>query len=122
LKTLIVDNEPDLVVTLERVLRPLGHHCLTAHTRPEAIALIDRERPALLVVDLRVLDEEEDGLAIMRHAQGARPPPALILTSGQVSPKAGLEARQAGAIALPKPFSLATFLETVQYALARPGR
>jgi DNA-binding response OmpR family regulator len=46
---LVVDDEPDLVVTCERLLQRLGHTCLRAHTGSDAMARIDREGPDLVV-------------------------------------------------------------------------
>ena len=46
---LVVDDEPDLVATCERLLGRLGHVALRAYTGPDAMALIDRESPDLVV-------------------------------------------------------------------------
>ena len=49
---LVVDDEPDLVANCERVLQRAGHVSLRAYTGLEALAVIDRETPDLVVVDL----------------------------------------------------------------------
>ena len=59
---LVVDDEPDLVANCERLLRGAGHESLRAHTGPDAISLIDRERPDLVVADLRL--PGMDGLTV----------------------------------------------------------
>jgi CheY-like chemotaxis protein len=119
-KTLIVDDEPDLVVTCVRLLRPLGHICLTASTGRDAIRLIDAERPNLVVTDLRL--ETEDGLEVARYARGVRPPIPVILITAYASRETWREAQEAGAaIYLPKPFSTVQFLGAVRHALATPG-
>ena len=116
-KTLIVDDEPDLVTTCVRLLRQIGHVCVTAHTGREAIDLIDAERPNLVVTDLRL--PTGDGLAVARYARGASPPVPVILTTAYVSRESRREAHEAGAaIYLPKPFSTGEFLEAVRRALA----
>ncbi len=118
-KTLIVDDEPDLVATCVRLLGQLNHMCLTAKTGGEAIRLIDAERPNLVVTDLRL--PTLDGLAVARHARRVSPPVPVILTTAYGSPRVEVEAREAGAtVYLAKPFSTAQLLAAVRQALANP--
>jgi CheY-like chemotaxis protein len=113
---LVVDDEPDLVANCERLLQRAGHESLRAHTGPDAIALIDRERPDLVVADLRL--PGVDGLAVARHARGHVPPIPVILITAYDSPQARAGARESGAsIYLAKPFANAAFLDAVQRAL-----
>jgi two-component system nitrogen regulation response regulator GlnG len=113
---LVVDDEPDLVTTLERLLQGLGHTCLHAHTAPDAIARIDREGPDLVVTDLRL--PGTGGLAVARHARRHIPPIPVILITGYDSAQARTAARESGVDAyLSKPFSNAAFLDAVQRVL-----
>jgi CheY-like chemotaxis protein len=113
---LVVDDEPDLVATCERLLQRIGHASLRAHTGPDAMALIDREGPDLVVADLRL--PGADGLAVARHARGHVPPIPVILITAYDSPQARSAARESGAgIYLAKPFSNVAFLDAVQRAL-----
>lgn len=113
---LVVDDEPDLVANCERLLQRAGHESRRAHTGPDAIALIDRERLDLVVADLRL--PGVDGLAVVRHARGRVPPIPVILITAYDSPQARAAARETGAsIYLAKPFSNAAFLDAVQRAL-----
>lgn len=119
-KTLIVDDEPDLLETCARLLQQAGHTCLTAHTAREAVALIDAERPNLVVTDFRL--PTIDGLAVARYARRASPPPPVIVITAYTTPHAKREAHQAGAtVFLPKPFSATEFLDAVNRALASPA-
>lgn len=118
-KTLIVDDEPDLLNTCVRLLRQVGHSCLTACTGQEAIGLIDAEHPNLVVTDLRL--PTVNGLAVARYARRASPPVPVILITAYSSFEGKREARAAGAtVYLPKPFSAAEFLDAVDRALATP--
>ncbi len=113
---LVVDDEPDLVANCERLLLRLGHVSLRAHTGTEALALIDREKPDLVVSDLRL--PGADGLAVTRHARRHVPPIPVILITAYDSPEARRAASESGAeVYLAKPFSNATFLDAVQRAL-----
>jgi CheY-like chemotaxis protein len=116
-KILLVDDEPDLLASWERVLRPLGHACLTASTGPDAIALIDREAPDLVVTDLR-LPGGVDGLAVARHARAHVPSISVLLISAHDSDQAREAAREIGVSAfLAKPLANAAFREAVQRVL-----
>jgi CheY-like chemotaxis protein len=113
---LVVDDEPDLVANCERLLQRAGHVPLRAHTGPDAITLIDREEPDLVVADLRL--PGVDGLAVARHARGHVPPIPVILITAYDSTQARAAARESGVGAyLAKPFSNAAFVDAVQRAL-----
>jgi CheY-like chemotaxis protein len=111
-----VDDEPDLLENCERLLRPLGHIYLSAGVGLDAIALIDRERPDLVVTDLRL--PGTDGLAVAQHARSRVPPIPVILITAYDSARARRGAREASVAAyLTKPFTNAAFLDTVQRVL-----
>jgi len=113
---LVVDDEPDLVANCERLLLRLGHVSLRAHTGIEALALIDREKPDLVVCDLRL--PGVDGLAVTRRARGHVPPIPVILITAYDSPEARRAAIESGVeVYLAKPFSNAAFLDAVERAL-----
>ena len=119
-KTLIVEDEPDLLETCVRLLRQVGHSCLTARSGGEAIALIDTEHPDLVVTDLRL--PTLNGLAVTRYARRTSPPVPVVLITGYTSTQAKQEAQAAGAIVfLPKPFSAAEFMGAVNRALGVPS-
>jgi len=109
---LVVDDEPELVASCERLLRRAGHVSLRAYTGPEAIALIDSDQPDLVVADFRL--PKADGLAVARHARAHLPPIPVILITAYDSLQARQAAREAGVGAyLAKPFSNAEFLQAV---------
>ena len=113
---LVVDDEPDLVANCERLLQRIGHTSLRAHTGPDAIALIDRDAPDLVVADLRL--PGADGLAVTRHARRHVPPIPVILITGYDSPQTRRAAAESGAeVYLAKPFSNAAFLDAIERAL-----
>jgi CheY-like chemotaxis protein len=113
---LVVDDEPELAANCERVLQREGHLCLQAHTGPDAIRLIDRERPDLVVTDLRL--PGVGGLTVARHARSRVPPIPVILITAYDSPQARIAAKESGVSSyLAKPFSNAAFLQLVERAL-----
>jgi DNA-binding response OmpR family regulator len=51
-KVLIADDEPNIVVSLEYLLKRAGYTVLVARDGQEAIETIRRERPALVLLDV----------------------------------------------------------------------
>jgi CheY-like chemotaxis protein len=62
---LIVEDDPDLGRVLARLLERHGTQVLLARTGRQAIELIDRQRPDLLVLDLIL--PEGDGFDVVDH-------------------------------------------------------
>jgi CheY-like chemotaxis protein len=116
-KILIVDDEPDLVETCVRLLKPLGNICLSAYDCSEAINLINAECPDLLVLDYNL--PEGCGLDVLKYAREKTPKiPVIIMTAYHTS-RTVQEAYDAGATAyLRKPFSTAELIKTVRYGLS----
>jgi len=55
-KILIVDDEPDLTSAFGRYFERTGHDVLRARTGEEAIAVVEAEHPALMLLDLKLPD------------------------------------------------------------------
>ena len=51
-KVLIADDEPNILISLEFLMKREGHQVLLARDGLEALALIRSERPALVLLDL----------------------------------------------------------------------
>ncbi len=80
------------------------------------MAMIDRERPDLVVADLRL--PGADGLAVTRHARRQVPPIPVILITGYDSPQTRQAATESGAeVYLAKPFSNGAFLDAIKRVL-----
>lgn len=117
LKVLVVDDEPDLAATCARLLRRMGHVPLVTLSGPEAVELIEREHPDLILTDLRL--PTVDGLAVLRHARRAeRKIPVILFTAytSEVSRRRALE--EGAAVYLSKPFTAASLQAAVELALA----
>jgi CheY-like chemotaxis protein len=116
-RILIVEDEPDLATTCARLFRQMGHTPLVALNGREALTLIDRETPDLIVTDLRL--PGVDGLEVLHHAHrdGRRTP--VILVTAYASEAVRHEAFAAGARGyLIKPFSLVDLRAAVEAAFA----
>lgn len=114
---LVVDDETDMLENITRIFRRTPHECLTAAGGREALALLERHLPDLVLTDLRM--PGLDGLALLRAIKRVSPDTPVVIFTAYASDSAAGEAIRAGATAfLPKPFSAAQLLETVQDALA----
>lgn len=51
-KILVVDDEPDVVMLIERTLKPEGFEVLKAYDGLEALDLVVREKPHLIILDI----------------------------------------------------------------------
>ncbi|HEX4964175.1 MAG TPA: response regulator [Thermoanaerobaculia bacterium] len=120
-RVLIVDDEPNIVLSLEFLLRQQGYEVSVARDGEEALATADELRPDLVVLD--VMLPGLDGFEVCRRLR-ERPELAglkiLLLTARgrEVERVRGLEE---GADAyVRKPFSTRQLMKTVAELLGRP--
>ena len=116
---LVVDDERDLAVTCERLLRRRGWSVLTTGTREGGLAILGREpRPALAIVDRQLPDG--DGLDILRAAMATGTPVIVVTGYGSAATRRlPLEEGAAGFLA--KPFSSNDLLELVHRIVGDPS-
>ena len=115
-RVLVVDDEPDMVENCARVLRRAGHRCLTATNPQRALALIESERPDVLLTDLKM--EGMDGMELLRRAHSADPALPVIVITAFATIESAVAAIKEGAFDyLPKNFSVDQLTVTVERAL-----
>jgi DNA-binding NtrC family response regulator len=115
-RILIVDDEPDMVDNCARILRRTGHRCLTTTDSRRALALLESERPDLLLTDLKM--PEIDGLALLRRAHELDPTLPVIVITAFATIESAVAAVKGGAFDyLPKTFSLDELTIVVDRAL-----
>jgi two-component system, NtrC family, response regulator PilR len=115
---LVVEDEPDMGATYERLLRRAGHRVVRAASRAEGMRLLESLRPWLVISDLRLPDGT--GLDIIRAARELDLPPAVIAITAFSSREARRSALDAGASAfLAKPFGIAEFSSLVEELMSR---
>ena len=75
---LVVDDEPDIVLTVRLALELEGYRVLTAGSGEDALERLERERPDIILLDLRL--PGIDGFAVLeRLAQNT--PPVIVLSA-----------------------------------------
>jgi two-component system repressor protein LuxO len=115
---LVVDDEADLAVSYDRLLRREGYRVVTAASRVEGLEALESAAPALIIADLRLPDG--DGLDLVRAARARDPQVPVIVVTAFASRAARDAAFAAGVSAfLAKPFPASALLRLVHDELER---
>jgi PAS domain S-box-containing protein len=123
-KVLVVDDEPDARDLLSRVLTDCGAEVLTAASAREALELVQKERPHLLVSDVGMPDV--DGYELLRQvralgeAQGGKLP-AIALTAFARSEDRTRALRAGFLVHVSKPVEPSELVATVASVTGRTG-
>ena len=119
-RILIVDDEPDMQENLSRILSRLGYACTTAGDGLVAAASLERNRPDLLLTDLKM--PGMDGMALLRRAHEIDPALPVIMITAFASIESAVAAVREGAFDyLPKDFSVDQLHVAVDRALRHRG-
>src|SRR5215470_11956722 len=79
-RVLVLDDEPDMVENCARILKRAGYQCLTSTDPQRALALVESERPDLLLTDLKM--PGIDGMEVLRRAHETDPAlPITVITA-----------------------------------------
>ncbi|HEX7119609.1 MAG TPA: sigma-54 dependent transcriptional regulator [Longimicrobiales bacterium] len=104
LTVLLVDDEELLVKSCSRLLEHEGYQVLTAHRGRDALELVRRGRPDIILTDLMLPDI--DGMELLREARQLDPQVLVIMITGFATVDSSIEAIRAGAYDyIPKPFT-----------------
>ena len=119
-RVLVVDDEADMVENCVRILGRAGYDCLTANDGRRALALLESERPDLLLTDLKM--PELDGMELLRRARELDPALPVIMITAFASIESAVAAVKEGAFDyLPKTFSVDQLRVAVERALRHRG-
>ncbi len=115
-RVLIVDDEPDMVENCCRILRRTGYRCTTTTDPHQGLALIESERPDLLLTDLKM--PGMDGMELLRRARGLDPTlPVIVITAFATIESAVAAVKEGAFDYLPKTFSVDQLNLAVERAL-----
>ncbi|MEP6918204.1 MAG: response regulator transcription factor [Acidobacteriota bacterium] len=78
-RILIVDDEPNIIATVARLLRARGYDIIAAMNGRAALDATAREQPDLIVLDLGLPDM--DGVEVCRRIREATSVPILVLSA-----------------------------------------
>ena len=103
---LVVEDEEQVRVLAESILREEGHATLSAGTTEQALALLEGSEPIeLLFIDLTLQSDPEAGLSLASKAVELRPDLKVLYTSGQGVTDGMIALFVKNSAYLPKPYT-----------------
>lgn len=116
-KILLADDEPDTLTLLGMTLTRAGYTVFKAHNGRECLALAERERPDLIILDMMMPDL--NGLEVLRGLKAFYAQPPVIFFTAKSRAEDMTQGIEAGAYRyLVKPTSREKLLEIVKATLA----
>jgi len=104
-RILVVDDEPETALVIERMARSFGHDVAVAGSAEEALQRFDEGGIDVVLTDLHL--GTVDGLALLRSLHDRAPDVPVVLVTGRATVDSAMEAIHAGAYEyLDKPLSL----------------
>ncbi len=116
-RVLVVDDEPKITEVVGSYLRHAGYGVLTAASGVEALAVFEKERPALVILDLMLPDLS--GEEVCRNLRSRSRVPIIMLTA-KVADSDAVKGLELGADDfVTKPFSPKQLMARVEAVLRR---
>jgi two-component system nitrogen regulation response regulator NtrX len=115
---LIVDDEPDIRLLIDGVLRDEGYDTSQAADSDQALAAFRARRPSLALLDVWLQGSRMDGLGILAAFHREEPQVPVVIISGHGTIEMAVQAIQRGAYDfIEKPFESDRLLLVVRRAL-----
>jgi two-component system response regulator AtoC len=96
LKLLIIDDEPNIRTGLAQGLRSVADSVTTAADAREGLAIVSRDRPDIVITDLR-LPGELSGIDVVRRVRDEAPDTLVIVITAYATVETAVEAMRLGA-------------------------
>jgi response regulator RpfG family c-di-GMP phosphodiesterase len=118
---LLVDDEPNVLNALRRLLRPAGYTILLANSGAEALALLEAQSVDLIISDMRM--PSMSGAELLAQVRTRWPSTMRLLLTGYAEISSAIAAINEGGIYryLSKPWNDEDLLTTLQQALELSG-
>ena len=116
-RLLLVDDEPSILSSLRRLLRPTGYLVLTAESGAAGLAMLEREPVDLVISDMRM--PEMDGAHFLEQVRQRWPDTMRLLLTGYSDINSTVDAINRGEIYryIAKPWDDSELLLTLREAL-----
>ncbi|HUZ62400.1 MAG TPA: sigma-54 dependent transcriptional regulator [Acetobacteraceae bacterium] len=115
---LVVDDEPDIRMLIDGILRDEGYETREAGDSDSALAAFRVRRPSLVILDVWLRGSKLDGLGILEALRGEEPQVPVVMISGHGTIEMAVTAIQHGAYDfIEKPFKSDRLLLIVRRAL-----
>lgn len=116
LNILVVDDEPVVIRSCERILRDEGYNVEGVLGGREAIIRMDQKAYELVLTDLKM--PEVDGITLIRWIRRTKPDTGIVVITGYPSQDTIRDALELGIIDyVPKPFTPAVLADVVKRAV-----
>src|SRR6478752_1147882 len=115
---LIVDDEPDIRLLIDGILRDEGYETRGAGDADSAVAAFRVRRPSLVILDVWLQGSRMDGLALLELFRSEEPQVPVAMISGHGTIEMAVQAIQQGAYDfIEKPFKADRLLLVLRRAL-----
>jgi two-component system nitrogen regulation response regulator NtrX len=115
---LIVDDEPDIRLLVDGILRDEGYDTRGAGDSDSAIAAFRIRRPSLVILDVWLQGSRMDGIGLLEAFHSEEPQVPVVMISGHGTIETAVQAIQQGAYDfIEKPFKSDRLLLVVRRAL-----
>jgi two-component system nitrogen regulation response regulator NtrX len=115
---LIVDDERDIRELIADILEDEGFQTRKAGTSDEAMAAINAEAPALIILDIWLKDSRMDGIDILKVVKRDNPDVPVVIISGHGNIEIAVAAIKQGAYDfIEKPFNIEQLLVVIRRAM-----
>jgi DNA-binding NtrC family response regulator len=117
---LIVDDDASITASLALLLKQHGYASVQAHTPAEALAMLRRERPRLVLQDMNFSRQTtgEEGLDLLERIRAEEPSLPVILMTAWGSIQLAVEGMKRGASDfVTKPWTNANVLQSIETSL-----
>jgi two-component system, OmpR family, response regulator QseB len=121
MRVLLVEDEPDIRLPLQRALLAQGFEVLVAHDLSSGREAMLEIEPDLMVLDVRLLDEEDGGFILAREARASGYSGSILFLTARDALQDRVQALDDGGDDyVVKPFELLEVLARVRALLRRP--
>ena len=115
---LIVDDEKDIRELIADILGDEGFPTRTAANADEAIAALNAEEPALMILDIWLKDSRMDGIDILKQVKRNNPSVPVVIISGHGNIEIAVAAIKQGAYDfIEKPFNIDQLMVVITRAM-----
>ena len=119
-KVLIVDDEQDALDNCRRILSRVPYDCLTECNPVRALEVIQRERPGLILTDLRM--PNLDGIEVLTAAKRFDPSVQVVLLTAHATVQTAVTSMRYGAFDyITKPFTSTDLVQVARRAFGEDG-
>ncbi|WP_336945844.1 sigma-54 dependent transcriptional regulator [Asaia sp. BMEF1] len=115
---LIVDDEPDIRLLIEGLLRDEGYETRVAANSDQALAAFRARRPSLVILDIWLQGSRLDGIDLLKTIKAEEPGLPVVMISGHGTIETAVSSLQHGAYDfIEKPFQTDRLILVAQRAL-----